>query len=137
MLNFFTITKLDFANKRWIKLLSELTAEDRELFFCDIKDFDWDNYFQSYILGIRLYIIKDPIETLPQARIKYRRYLLSCILSSLIVYHSEWLSNNTFFFFLIYQTLLDTPNIETCYGLFFFYVHVGCGVQTLVNFGYA
>lgn len=73
MLNFFTITKLDFANKRWVKLLSELTAEDRELFFCNIKDLDWDTYFYSYILGIRMYIIKDPIETLPQARIKYRR----------------------------------------------------------------
>lgn len=83
MLNFFTITKLDFANKRWVKLLSELTAEDRELFFCNIKDLDWDTYFYSYILGIRMYIIKDPIETLPQARTKWRKYLFYCIFTSL------------------------------------------------------
>ncbi|XP_046837373.1 fatty acyl-CoA reductase wat-like isoform X1 [Vespa crabro] len=73
LFQYFTTTKLNFTNKRWNELLSKLTTEDRELFFCDIKDINWDKYFENYILGIRMYVLKDPIETLPQARIKWRR----------------------------------------------------------------
>ncbi|KAL2734727.1 fatty acyl-CoA reductase wat-like isoform X2 [Vespula maculifrons] len=70
---YFIKNEWNFTNKRWNALLRKLTAKDRELFFCDMKDLDWDTYYQSYILGIRTYIIKDPIETLPQARLKFRR----------------------------------------------------------------
>ncbi|XP_046837374.1 fatty acyl-CoA reductase wat-like isoform X2 [Vespa crabro] len=44
LFQYFTTTKLNFTNKRWNELLS-----------------------------IRMYVLKDPIETLPQARIKWRR----------------------------------------------------------------
>ncbi|XP_047370188.1 fatty acyl-CoA reductase wat-like isoform X3 [Vespa velutina] len=71
--SYFTCTKLNFTNKRWNELLNKLTTDDRKFFFCDIKDLIWDTYFENYILGIRMYILKDPIETLPQARIKCRR----------------------------------------------------------------
>ncbi|XP_043685412.1 fatty acyl-CoA reductase wat-like [Vespula pensylvanica] len=70
---YFTTKEWVFINKRWNELLNKVTAKDRELFFCDMKDLVWETYFQSYILGIRTYIIKDPIETLPQARLKFRR----------------------------------------------------------------
>ncbi|XP_035741473.1 fatty acyl-CoA reductase wat-like isoform X2 [Vespa mandarinia] len=73
IVNYFTSTKLNFTNKRWNELLSKLTTEDRKFFSCDIKNLIWDTYFESYVLGIRMYILKDPIETLPQARIKWRR----------------------------------------------------------------
>ncbi|KAF7379271.1 hypothetical protein HZH68_017116 [Vespula germanica] len=70
---YFTTKEWVFINERWNELLNKVTAKDRELFFCDMKDLVWETYFQSYILGIRTYIIKDPIETLPQARLKFRR----------------------------------------------------------------
>ncbi|XP_035741464.1 fatty acyl-CoA reductase wat-like isoform X1 [Vespa mandarinia] len=71
--NYFATTKFNFNNKRWNELLSKLTTEDREFFFCDIRNLIWDTYFKNYILGIRMYILKDPIETLPQARMKWQR----------------------------------------------------------------
>ncbi|KAK2586498.1 hypothetical protein KPH14_011396 [Odynerus spinipes] len=73
VLNYFTIKEWKFTNERFHTLLSKLTLEDRELFFCDIRDVVWDTYFKTYIAGIRVYLIKDPLETLPQARIKWRR----------------------------------------------------------------
>ncbi|KAL2734726.1 fatty acyl-CoA reductase wat-like isoform X2 [Vespula maculifrons] len=73
ILCYFTTTEWDFTNKRWNELTRKLTTEDRELFFCDMKDLVWDSYFQTYFLGIRIFILKDPILTLPEAHIKWRR----------------------------------------------------------------
>lgn len=76
LLSIFATTEWKFTNERWNELLKKLTAEDRQLFFCDMKELVWDTFFKKYPLGIRTYILKDPIETIPQARIKWRRYLL-------------------------------------------------------------
>ncbi|XP_046837277.1 fatty acyl-CoA reductase wat-like isoform X1 [Vespa crabro] len=73
VLDVFSTTEWHFTNERWEELLKKLTMEDRQLFFCDIKELIWDTFFKNYMLGIRLYVLKDPIETLPQARIKWRR----------------------------------------------------------------
>ncbi|XP_035739081.1 fatty acyl-CoA reductase wat-like isoform X1 [Vespa mandarinia] len=73
VLSHFSITEWKFTNKRLNELTRKLTAEDRKLFLCDMKELVWDTYFQSYIRGIRIYILKDPIETIPQARIKWQR----------------------------------------------------------------
>ncbi|XP_035741463.1 fatty acyl-CoA reductase wat-like [Vespa mandarinia] len=76
LLNYFCINEKKFTNERWNELLRKLTPEDRELFFCDMKDLVWNTYFETYFTGVRKYILKDPIETLPQARIKWRRFYL-------------------------------------------------------------
>nr|XP_050868827.1 fatty acyl-CoA reductase wat-like isoform X2 [Vespula vulgaris]XP_050868828.1 fatty acyl-CoA reductase wat-like isoform X2 [Vespula vulgaris]XP_050868829.1 fatty acyl-CoA reductase wat-like isoform X2 [Vespula vulgaris]XP_050868830.1 fatty acyl-CoA reductase wat-like isoform X2 [Vespula vulgaris] len=73
MLGYFTTTEWKYTNERWNELLNKLTIEDRELFLCDMKQIKWDNFFKTYLLGVRIYILKDPIDTLPEARIKWRR----------------------------------------------------------------
>ncbi|KAL2735631.1 fatty acyl-CoA reductase wat-like isoform X1 [Vespula squamosa] len=42
-------------------------------------------YIETHILRIKTYVLKDPIETLPQDHIKWRRYLLSSIFTSLYI----------------------------------------------------
>ncbi|KAF7378687.1 hypothetical protein HZH66_015474 [Vespula vulgaris] len=74
LLTYFCIVQCNFTNKRWNELMRKLTSEDRKLFFCDMKDIVWSNYFPIYILGVRKYILQDPIETLSQSRIKWRRF---------------------------------------------------------------
>ncbi|XP_043486971.1 fatty acyl-CoA reductase wat-like [Polistes fuscatus] len=73
VLSYFSLNEWEITNERWIEALKKLKCEDRELFYCDMKDVVWDTYFKSYFLGIRLYILKDPIDTLPQARKNWRR----------------------------------------------------------------
>ncbi|XP_043675011.1 uncharacterized protein LOC122632366 [Vespula pensylvanica] len=73
VLSHFSTTEWKFTNERLNELTRKLTSEDRKLFFCDMKEIVWDTYFQSYLRGIRIYILKDPIETVPQARIKWQR----------------------------------------------------------------
>jgi len=74
VLNYFATQEWKFTNDRLHALIAKLTFKDREKFNFDIRDVDWNTYFETYIRGIRVYLIKDPIETLPQARIKWQRY---------------------------------------------------------------
>ncbi|XP_060821876.1 fatty acyl-CoA reductase wat isoform X2 [Bombus pascuorum] len=73
VLNYFSIHEWKFSNNNIRELLNKMTEEDRENFACDIADIDWDQYFRTYIRGIRMYLIKDPLDTLPKARIKWQR----------------------------------------------------------------
>lgn len=74
VLNYFSTQEWKFTNDRLHALMIKLTSKDRENFFCDIRDLDWNVYFETYISGIRIYLIKDPLDTLPQARIKWQKY---------------------------------------------------------------
>ncbi|XP_066585304.1 fatty acyl-CoA reductase wat-like [Prorops nasuta] len=73
VLNYFTTKEWKFGNERLKSLVCKMSKEDRANFLCDMMEVDWDLFFQTYILGIRLYLIKDPMETLPQARVKWQR----------------------------------------------------------------
>ncbi|OAD52165.1 hypothetical protein WN48_02768 [Eufriesea mexicana] len=73
VLNYFTTKEWKFSNDNIKSLLNKLSEKDRENFACDITQVNWDHYFRAYVQGIRVYLIKDPLDTLPQARIKWQR----------------------------------------------------------------
>ncbi|KAF3420318.1 hypothetical protein E2986_00769 [Frieseomelitta varia] len=84
VLNYFSTKEWKFSNDNVKGLLNKMTKEDRENFAFDITEIDWDHYFRMYVRGIRMYLIKDPLDTLPKARAKWQRYLvffLSCFLN--------------------------------------------------------
>ncbi|XP_043486959.1 fatty acyl-CoA reductase wat-like [Polistes fuscatus] len=72
-LSYFSLMEWKFTNDRLIEMTRKLSTEDQELFYCDMKDVVWDTYFKTFLLGIRLYVLKDPIVTLPEACKKGRR----------------------------------------------------------------
>ena len=43
--------------------VTEQSSQNRELFGFDMKNFDWRTYFGTYIKGIRVYLLKDGLET--------------------------------------------------------------------------
>lgn len=53
---------------------TRMSAQDKEIFYCDLRELNWELYFKTYIRGIRLYLLQDPISTITPARIKWRRY---------------------------------------------------------------
>ncbi|KYN33349.1 hypothetical protein ALC56_12060 [Trachymyrmex septentrionalis] len=73
VLNYFATQEWKFTNDRLHALMEKLTFKDRKKFYFDIRDVDWNVYFETYIRGIRVYLIKDPLDTLPQARVKWQR----------------------------------------------------------------
>nr|XP_032525856.1 putative fatty acyl-CoA reductase CG5065 [Danaus plexippus plexippus] len=70
-----------FANHEWQFSVSELTAlhdeasvaSDAGAFSHWPGHFNWESYIGSYMLGIRRFILKDSIDSLPQARNKLNR----------------------------------------------------------------
>ncbi|XP_051171885.1 fatty acyl-CoA reductase wat-like isoform X2 [Leptopilina boulardi] len=73
VLNYFTTKEWKFSNDRVHNLINRMSAKDRENFSCDMREIVWDTFFKTYIKGIRIYLIKDPMETLPQARVRWQR----------------------------------------------------------------
>lgn len=73
VLNYFTTHEWKFSTDRVRGMLNKLSFQDRDIFFFDIQDLVWDTYFQTYIQGIRIYLIKDPLDTLPQAIVRWQR----------------------------------------------------------------
>ncbi|XP_018574326.1 fatty acyl-CoA reductase wat-like [Anoplophora glabripennis] len=69
-----------FGNREWTyksnnvrKLLDKMSDKDREIFFADLRQVDWNEFLKTYFYGIRLYVLNDPKETIPEAKIKWRR----------------------------------------------------------------
>lgn len=61
--------QLDTINGLWTKL----SQRDKEMFCFDMFEVDWDLYLQQYVYGLRVYLVKDPIETLPKAMVRWKR----------------------------------------------------------------
>lgn len=71
-----------FANKQWEfndrntrTLWKDLSKADQKIFFFGIKDMSWDYYARACGLGLRLYLLKDDLDTLKDARIKWKKYV--------------------------------------------------------------
>jgi len=69
-----------FANKEWVfvndrllKLWQTLDSQDRELFNFDVNQISWEYFSQAHCLGLRVYLVKDDIHTLPAARKKWEK----------------------------------------------------------------
>ncbi|XP_044764595.1 fatty acyl-CoA reductase wat-like [Coccinella septempunctata] len=67
-----------FARRNWAfgvvnvkKLLKKMSPEDRDMFNFDLHSLDMNEIVRHGILGGRVYLVKDPLDTLPQARRKY------------------------------------------------------------------
>lgn len=73
---YFGTRSWDFKNNNVQTLWRSLDPKDKELFFFDISQLDWDKYFYSYIRGVRQYLVKEDPSTIPQGLKKLRRYVV-------------------------------------------------------------
>lgn len=75
VVSYFTTRSWNFKSYNAQKLCARMSEKDRELFFCNLRDLDWSEFFDHYMLGIRTYLLKDPESTLPAAKVRYNRYV--------------------------------------------------------------
>lgn len=73
VLLFFLKREWTFESGRVSRLKNKMSDGDRKIFFCDLKNFDWEEYLKYHIQGVRIYLMKDPLDTLPQGLKKMRR----------------------------------------------------------------
>jgi fatty acyl-CoA reductase len=75
VISYFSTRDWKFTNKNVQELWQKLDEDDRKLFDFNLDELDWDKYFYTYVRGIRLYLLKDDVSTLPQAIARYKRYV--------------------------------------------------------------
>lgn len=88
----FIVTEWKFNNPRQIELHHSLSKEDKELFSIDISSIKWDDFFLNLILGVRIYLHKDPKKTIQRAVSKHNKLMVAHLgLQALILGFFWWL----------------------------------------------
>ncbi|XP_047097186.1 putative fatty acyl-CoA reductase CG5065 isoform X1 [Schistocerca piceifrons] len=72
---FFVMREWDFETAQTEALRSRLAAEDRALLPFDPRLIDWESYFDHFVCGVRRFLLKDDLDSVPAARLRYRRLL--------------------------------------------------------------
>lgn len=72
-LEFFTSNGWDFGTDNVLQLKKSLSAHDRHTFNFDVEEMDWNDYLENYVIGTKVYALKENIANLPVARKHLRR----------------------------------------------------------------
>lgn len=72
VIQYFCTREWEFTNTNVIQMWESMDEDDKKIFPFSIKTVLWIQYFKNYIKGIRIYLLKDPLETVPAAQT--RRY---------------------------------------------------------------
>lgn len=101
IISYFSTTNWTFESKNVRNMCNSMSEEDRKLFLCDVKELDWKEYFKWYPLGIRTYLLNDPVSTLDYARVKLRRlyvvHLLMTVLQGSAFFYVLYLCQKALF----------------------------------------
>ncbi|KAJ0182959.1 hypothetical protein K1T71_000935 [Dendrolimus kikuchii] len=73
VLAYFCTREISFDNRRTRELWKQTSEDDKKLFPFSMGDISWDEYFEEYLVGIRRHLFKESDDTLPRARIKWKR----------------------------------------------------------------
>lgn len=102
--SYFSSHQWQFCNDSVIKLWGRINPADREIFDFNLDNLDWESYFKYLFLGIRIYILNDPIETVEKGRVKYKKlkiahYTLITVLSILLIWGVLSLMNRIYYYY--------------------------------------
>jgi len=67
----------NFSDENVVNLFKKMSSADQEIFKFDLAALNWESYMADYYMGIRQFILKDEIATVPAARKRYNRYNFS------------------------------------------------------------
>jgi len=73
VLYYYTTKNWIFKNGKMKALSLELSPEDQQTYFMDIRAVNWNEYFKSYVYGIRHYVLHEDPDTSKAVR-HHQRY---------------------------------------------------------------
>jgi alcohol-forming fatty acyl-CoA reductase len=73
----FTLNTWNFSDQNVVNLFKKMSAADQEIFKIDLAKLNWESYLTDFYMGIRKFILKDEIATVPAAKKRYNRYNFS------------------------------------------------------------
>lgn len=90
VISYFSLQSWTFHDGNTKSLVNKLSKLDQSLFKFDAAKLNWNEYFKKHVLGIRLYIIKDTMDSVPEAVKRNKKlymihYTLLSILTALLI----------------------------------------------------
>ncbi|XP_072948530.1 fatty acyl-CoA reductase wat-like [Epargyreus clarus] len=73
ILFYFSTQDWKFSDDGVRSMWRSLSSQDRVVFPFSISDMSWDYMTETFLLGLRVYLVKDDLSTLPEARRRWRR----------------------------------------------------------------
>ncbi|XP_043477414.1 fatty acyl-CoA reductase wat-like isoform X1 [Leptopilina heterotoma] len=70
---YFSSQEWNFHSDSNQALFKKLNSLDRQKFDFDLNDLDWENYMHYHVRGLRLFVLKDTMDTIEEGKIHYRR----------------------------------------------------------------
>lgn len=77
VISYFAMREWNFRNDNTQALWKKLSPTDKELFEFDMSLLDWDAYYYTYVRGGRVYLMKDPLDTIPQGAAKRKKLMVA------------------------------------------------------------
>lgn len=91
LLQFFTTRQWYFKSQQYQAIAKNLTPKDFELFDMDIDRIDTKDYLKRIILGGRQYCLKEPLSTLPKARLQLKAlWVLDKVVKAFMIWLLVW-----------------------------------------------
>lgn len=91
LLQFFTTRQWNFKSEQYQAIAQNLTPADYELFDMDVDRIDTKDYIRRIVLGGRQYCMKEPLSTLPKARIQLKAlYVLDKVGKAFMIWFLTW-----------------------------------------------
>ncbi|KAI9556293.1 hypothetical protein GHT06_018867 [Daphnia sinensis] len=72
-IDFYALREWNFASRNPGKLMDEMSFKDQEIFNFDVRKIDWEACMEDFACGVRTFVFKDDLSTLPEARNKLKR----------------------------------------------------------------
>ncbi|OXU23344.1 hypothetical protein TSAR_015220 [Trichomalopsis sarcophagae] len=76
VVTYFSTQKWDFGNRNMTSLWHKLNSADQDVFHFSMYNFDWDDYMEKCVRGLRTYVFKDDPENIPMARKRMAKMVL-------------------------------------------------------------
>lgn len=73
VISYFSSQEWHFKNEANQSLSKKLNEVDQKKFDCNIDNLDWQDFLYYHVRGLRLFIMKDSMDSLEAGRARYNR----------------------------------------------------------------
>jgi fatty acyl-CoA reductase len=72
LISYFAIRRWSFEQDNVLELWDQMRNEDKKMFNFNMEDTDWVKYNRDSILGLRMYLLKETLDTIPKGKKKLK-----------------------------------------------------------------
>ena len=119
LISYFSLRQWTFNSERTKSLWQKISLDDQKIFPFTMENFDWNDYIKVCMSGIRIHLLKDTPDTIPEAkkrRTMYIFYYLNYLLEFPVYLYQLF---SMCYRFLVIHTVLKYTMIM--FGIWIFY----------------